>query len=780
MQVENQFYSAPSAQFARFVCEGKKLAERELITWEIRLDHHGVAAPGAAWDLRELSKDGNPTGSKLRQFSTLSHVANEMRTRGLQCLVVHDQEPVPVSPHWQDLMKAYVLQQVIVAGRSLSHVSATCNAMRHIATVTNNKAPWLLAADDIDLCLSIALAVQSSGQSAIVIRSFVKTVLDAYHLVDAAPLLPLVGTERLRRPGKVHQAKYVKKTKDLKIALEARKSEEKLPEMRAFWEFMRIVFTEKPKTFSDAIRFAQGKLLTITGLRIGEIALLPLDWKRTHEYYDQFGDAAGKHGGVSRALLLRHYSEKQGSSRKQGGTLWEESQYIPAMFERIACDTLEEVERLTAPLRRILKAQCETRRLLPMYDPGTLLPVVDLYLHLTGMVLTTEINETATKPFFDRYRENYDPLELDRLVDFQRHSSLKPRMSLYQFAVRLKKGGLVLRDHEGNLYDGRGALNAYVRVSDAENYIREQIPTKLSDLNPFQLDGGRLVQPWEMLFLLPKRALGEGRDKIPCHVGRIISVGLATQEVLRLGLSSDESGSPTLFEIYGETDEDRRLSLLPHSLRHLQNTELFRLGVADTIITKRFNRRSVSQSYEYDHRSLQEELTQISLPDEWEAFLGDKASTVAKMIKAGRANGPIVKEFKRIQVQEGDEAAYTFLKVEADGFHATPYGHCLNSFTVDPCPTHLECFNGCVHLSATDLPANRRNLVVLEGKLKDALELARAKDSKSIGRENQIRHAEVRLANIARLMQTAPGELAFPDGEDLSRRSHIRSVLDGA
>jgi len=780
MQTENQFVGVPPAPFSRFIDDGKEIAARELIDWEIRLDHSGVAIDGSAWDLRKLSKDGNPTGSKLRQFGTLPHVAIEMRERGLPCLVAADQESVPVSVHWQELVKSYVLQQVVVAGRSLSHVTATCNAMRLIATATNNKAPWQLVADDIDLCLSIALSVQPSGQSAVVIRSFVKTVLDALHLVDAAPLMPLIGTERLRTPGKVHQAKYVKKTADLKAALQERKSEEKLPEMRAFWEFMRIVFTERPKTFADAIRFAQGKLVTITGLRIGEIALLPLDWKRTHDYHDQFGVPAAKHGGISRALLLRHYSEKQGSTRKQGGTLWEESQYIPAMFEQIVCDTLEEVERLTAPLRQTLQAQCETGRLLPMYEPDALLPIIDLYVHLTGMVLTTEIEEASAQPFFDSYRASYDPIELDRLIDLQRRASLKPRMALYQFAIRLRKSGMVLRDQKGNLHDGRGALNAFVRVSEAEEYIREQTPTKLSDLTPFQLDGGRLVQPWEMLFLQPKRALGEGRDSIPCHVGRVVGVGIATQEVLRLGLSSDESNSPTLFEIYGETEEDRRLSLLPHSLRHLQNTELFRLGVADTIITKRFNRRSVAQSYEYDHRSLQEELDQISLPDEWDAYLGNKAGNVAKMIRAGRANGPIVKEFKRIQADEGDEAAYTFLKAEADGFHATPYGHCLNSFTVDPCPTHLECFNGCMHLSATDLPENRRNLIVLQGKLKDALDLARAKETTAIGRENQIRHAEVRLANIARLMQTAPGEQVFPDGHDLSRKAKGRSVLDAS
>jgi hypothetical protein len=39
-------------------------------------------------------------------------------------------------------------------------------------------------------------------------------------------------------------------------------------------------------------------------------------------------------------------------------------------------------------------------------------------------------------------------------------------------------------------------------------------------------------------------------------------------------------------------------------------------------------------------------------------YLGDsKATTVAKMVQAGRASGPIVREFHRIQKDEGDEAA---------------------------------------------------------------------------------------------------------------------------
>ena len=214
-----------------------------------------------------------------------------------------------------------------------------------------------------------------------------------------------------------------------------------------------------------------------------------------------------------------------------------------------------------------------------------------------------------------------------------------------------------------------------------------------------------------------------------------------------------------------------------HMLRHLQNTELFRLGVADTIISKRFNRRSVAQSYEYDHRSLAEDLDQIEIPQDIEIMLGEKASTVARLIKGGKANGPIVDAFRRIQVTEGDTAAYEYLRAEADGFHATPYGHCLNSFTVDPCPKHLECFADCRHLSATDLPENRQNLIRLEGKFKLALESIKARPSTSIGWQNQLDHAEKRLAGVQKLLATPAGERPFPDGVDLSLPRQ-RGVLD--
>lgn len=309
-----------------------------------------------------------------------------------------------------------------------------------------------------------------------------------------------------------------------------------------------------------------------------------------------------------------------------------------------------------------------------------------------------------------------------------------------------------------------------------EEYLSQELSTKLSDTTPLKLVNGEIAA-WELMFLMPKRALAEGRDQGLCDITRHCSVGRMDPQMMITSLGS--TSHPTLFAAYGQTEEDRSLTLNSHSLRHLQNTELFRLGVADTTITKRFNRRSVAQSYEYDHRSLTEELDRIELSPEVEDRLGERASTVVKMIKAGKASGPIVSEFTRIQRERGEDAALEFLSVEADGFHSTPYGHCINSFLVDPCPKHLECFSGCRHLSATDLPEHRRNLVQLERRLETAVQAIEARQSKSIGRDNQLAHGKARLSAVRQILKTPPNVQVFPDGPDLSIPKHSAGVLDG-
>ncbi len=169
----------------------------------------------------------------------------------------------------------------------------------------------------------------------------------------------------------------------------------------------------------------------------------------------------------------------------------------------------------------------------------------------------------------------------------------------------------------------------------------------------------------------------------------------------------------------------------------------------------------------------------MSLPDEMEAILGDsRAGDFARLIELGRVEGPIVRDFRRIRDTEGDEAAAWFLAAEADGFHITPYGFCLANFTVEPCPLHLECFNNCNQLAATGIPEQIRNLVQLRRRISLAHNAALERPAGTIGRENQIRHAQVRIEGIDRLLKTAPGERVFPNGQDLSRMTTPKTPLD--
>jgi hypothetical protein len=760
--------SARNSNFDTFISSMKELAKQNGINWSIRLDANGLALPGDAWDLRSIANDGRPKTAVLRTFSLFSE--------GLDAMALRDRGSPrradgPLPKEWQEFLKAVALEYLLVRKKSISFISAATAAIRFLATVAD-KEPWKVTVEDVQLAIELSDARQSSKGTSIVLQSVMTTVVDGMHLADACPLMGLVKRSRNdpSRHSKLHHAQN-----KLSKTLAERKAEQKLPEHQAFWELVRIVFTETPRTLNDALRFALVKVLLFTGLRVGEAALLPQDWRRTRTYLDDKGRPAGEHGGLSEALMLRHFAEKQGTN-----ALYESTQFVPDIFRDELERTLRQVEVMTAPLRATLKAQYETGRLFPMYPPGQLVDAVEMYVRLTGNPMWAKKPSVEALACVERYRKSWEPADLAPLNGHLRNSSdLSAAVSRY-FSPENRALGLILRDAQGQLDTGRGVRGKFLLISEVEAFVRNAVPTKVPDLATFTLDSGSKAAPWEMLFLLPKRAVGAGRGETVLNPTMTFSVGVADEVLLMVALGDDSRAAQSLFMIYGLTDEDRKLKIKSHSLRHLQNTELFRLGIADTIITKRFNRRSVAQSYEYDHRSLAEEMDQLELPDAWAEFLGDsKAVTVAKLAQAGRAEGPIVREFRRIQAEEGDKAALAFLAVEADGFHATPYGYCLNSFTVDPCPKHLECFSGCRHLSATNLPENRRNIIQMRGKLQAALEAAQARAANSIGRDNQIAHATERIKGLEQLLSTEAGEQVFPDGPDLSKLGQRRSVLSG-
>jgi hypothetical protein len=213
----------------------------------------------------------------------------------------------------------------------------------------------------------------------------------------------------------------------------------------------------------------------------------------------------------------------------------------------------------------------------------------------------------------------------------------------------------------------------------------------------------------------------------------------------------------------------------PHSLRHLQNTELFKHGLADTIITKRFNRRSVVQSYAYDHRTLGEHLDAASIPPAAPASLNPQARKAYELIAHSRVRGPVVEQFQELQRLEGDDEAFAYLNAEAGALHPTPYGVCLNSFAVEPCLKHLECFNSCSHLVRTDDPAEVSELLKIKTRFLAYIDRVKADPSPAPHFANQLQHAEVRLRGIEAALSQTPGGAVFPDGEDRSMASNTRA-----
>lgn len=775
--------------FEAYIRHGKALAEAKAVPWDFPMDHEGYSDSG--WNLTIIVGGATPPVHYLRDLGTdkkTLECLNKSRTE----MGIPPTHKRPLDEDWRDLIKAATCEELLFKRNSTLHVTnGIIRPLKVLATCCTDEGikPWELTVDVVNKAATIARETQKSGQLSDTILGAVKNIIDTNHLAIASPLYPALSVKRTNLGYRDRRSKIVKSSEELLAGLERRKTQEKLPERRAFWELIRIVFTEHPQSYVDALRFAAIKVMVITGLRIGEAVRLPADWKRTREYYDPAGKPAGELGGYSQALMLRHFAEKQQTG--DSVAFYENSQFVPNIFEETLAETLDNAVRITQPLRETLKLQCETGRLLPWYQLSDLIPVSELYTRLTGNPFWLQLSEAQTNSYIERYRNAYDPEILEHLSNYQatayRSGSLRRLdMAMYIFFNRLVQNSpknklLNFRTVSGSIYPpGRFKWNeVYLNIQELESHLTENLPTKVSDTTPTKLADGATLQPWEYLFLTPKRALAEERNAGITDITRYYSVGLPEQTLISLVLGEEKDNRVSIFNRYGETSEDKILTLTSHSLRHLQNTELFRMGVADTIITKRFNRRSVVQSYVYDHRSLAEKLDLIELPNELEAFLGDKASTVAKLIVAGKASGPIVDSFKRIQLEQGDDAAFEYLRAEADGFHATPYGHCINSFTVDPCPKHLECFAGCRHLTATNLPENRKNLERLEGKFEAALSEIQSRPLGTIGRNNQINHATIRLENIRKLLRAHSGEQVFPEGPDFSSRNEQRSALDG-
>lgn len=770
--------------YRRFIENGKALATSQGLRWDLPFDINGNIYKADRWDLAGLCGLVTPP---YFWHSSLGFDVNALES--LNALREKESSPrivtQPLPEHWRDFYQATLLNELIVKRNKPNHALANVGrSLRVIATCAGSEAPWELTPSTIQRAYNVALGVGTSGKLAANISMVVRTLIDGLHIADRSPLAKfcIAFADLKTADEKVSQLKQgnntYRHTEKVRTELSDRKSSAKLPDEKAFWELIRIVFTEQPKTFVDAIRFSQIKLAIASGFRIGENTLLPVEWAHWHEYLAEDGGSAESKGGISRSLSIRHFAEKQAEDvGTEGIVLFENIQHVPTIFESLILDALGEAERLTRPLRERLRLQISTSRLLPELPPDALVPAWDIYSRVSGSLWFA--SPPLPEDLVSKYRETFDPVYLEEMRQRQIHQV--PIHGVSASCMKyFKKLPITIRRSDGSPFaKSIDWKNAYIRVNEAEALIRSEMTSKLPGTKPFLMrDGGRL-SPAELMFLMPIRALIEERNGGILDVNRYFAVGRASTQDLQLHLGG---GTNNIFSRYGQTDEDRALTLNTHSLRHLQNAELFRLGVADTIITKRFNRSSVTQSYVYDHRSLAEDLAHIDLPKGAES-MAPRAQETLQMIMARKIRGPIVDEFLKIQEDMGDDEAFRYLSAEADGLHATPFGFCVNSFTVDPCPKHLECYD-CRHLTRSGIPEEQQRLEQLKHRMIDVVNIIEASppEARNIGWQNQLKHAQSRLESLEKILVTAPREYPFPDGKDLYRGVEDKSgmsILDG-
>jgi hypothetical protein len=427
--------------------------------------------------------------------------------------------------------------------------------------------------------------------------------------------------------------------------LGTRKGGEKLPDVDALHEMVRIVFREAPIGHQHKIRFGIIRLLTLTGLRLNEIILLPADCLQWEYHVDIVtGKPAGEVGGISRSLRLKYFGEKR---RKKGSkVLVEDFQWVPARFEELVASAVSEILEATQSLRDALKARSGSKRI-------------------------------------------------------------------------------------------------------------------------FKTASGEELSLADFLFLV----IHGGRGELPGVIPETSTIEIAAQSSFAAFLSTDK-GKDTIFTKYSTLPNKSDLFVLSHSLRHLMNTELFRQGVPDTVITQHFGRQSVAQSYVYDHRSLAERLKDVEIPEKAAKLIlpGTPQETVAKMVLSDLFGGsPIAVAFKKIQSESGDEAAFMYLAQNSDGFHATPYGFCITSFAVNPCVRHLKCFDNCRHYLPSGMKEHRISLESLRANLRVMRDTAAAKPLTSTGRKNQVAHAERLISGIDLALAAQPNVPLFNDGLDHSK-----------
>lgn len=749
--------SFPTKTYIALIADYRKVAEDAGLAWQQGLSGTGVVAQAERWNLSDIAGvPGTPfyLSSLGTDSKTLAEINRRRADRGAAAM---DAAALPRG--WQDLVRALIVKHLIAEKKTPGHAANNvARPARCLATCCCPKEPWELAAEDLREALDIIAAVSAKvSENAETVARW----MSAERLTHAHPLIG---------PRKRGRAAFMpSRATDIRHHLDERSRLNRLSGEKEFWELVRIALDERPASFYDDLRLRACLIQILMGLRVGEITTLPANTLQARDLTTAQGGRPSRVGGRDRILLLRHFSEKQAGADARGIVWAEKATSVIAMFEAVVEQSVSDILAGTAPLRERLRAQHQTGRIFPELAPDQALGIADLYPRVTGNPVVCG-DDPETAELVKAYRETWN---VDRLADIARRqaaldargASLHPTVAV--FASRTREDGMPWRDAQTGEMAGLGRRfsrhGMMVRVADLEDFIRDKKPSKLSDLTPFLLSGGRTLATHELLFLHPKRALTEGRNGGVCDIARYPFVGHLQPADIQSALQRGDHG---LFAKYGKDDEARSFELNSHSIRHLHNNELFSAGVSDTVITHRFGRKCVAESHEYDNRTLAQHLSDMDVPVGALEALEGSALDAFRLIESGQARGDLASRFKALQASDGDEAALAFLNEAVDQIQLTPYGVCTASFVSEPCPKHLTCLNGCSHLLRTSDAKTIANNRTLLARYEALLAQCPPPPTETPPQKTWRLQLENDAARLRRLVATAPGQFVFPDGDD--------------
>lgn len=791
----------PNPHYLEFLNDAKQLAEKLSIPWHWKSDEFGKLSDRTSWNLFLIAKGITNKSSPLNIVG-LGEKYCLKYTPFFKSMGRTGPSPAAKSPAWVDFIRAYALTELMIRHRAPTTILAQTRALRVLSACSSGE-PWEVTQYD----LGFAVKLFQSHQDTVLLNVLwgISGRIDVLHLSNFSPLQG--GEKAPKVPIRDNTTEILKRLEDIP-------KPKQLPEKEAFWELAKIVFTKKPETYVDLLRFSWVKLFIACGIRLGEMELLPCTWRISKPFFDYDGTSAGERGGYSEAVSLRIFREKSLDKRAlhERHLLKEGDQDIPPIFLPMVEDTLCHLAEITAPIRQTMRLQSTTGRALPWYKDYDLIPLHDVFTHFTGNPFfydmpDEEVNYLKNKAIASAYSLEVigEIKEVQRKLAEAGAPATSHRVERFFYRV-LPIKHIPHRDHTGTrpayMKGGREHRRSelFVLASDVEKWVKK---TKLllTD-DQWLIAGGGSINNRDLMFLsIPYLNKQHPESAYPPDFTRAAIYSPIRAELVATqfggsashgAANSEVKTTKNIFERYGENDKTRSASLdmlkiNSHAFRHLQNDVLLRHNVSDLVVTLRFRKSLRQTSQSYFHPRLREKLAETSLPDLAQRILGDSpAADVLKMINQKIVKGEVRDSFEKIQREHGDEAAYEWLLQAADGLHITPYGFCANGFTIDPCPNHLQCFNDCRHLAATGSPEQKDNLIKLESRIQKSLDAVKEK-KKNVGAEsepimgyaNLIEYGEKQISSIRKVIATQPGSLVFPEGLDLSQAQDHGRVQSG-